>query len=123
MINQEFKVLGRKFQMLPNFGICCRGLRELKVASFRACVPCSCSVVVTHVFRLFISCGGPKRSPNVCVKSCYLQNTRSCGMNLSLFHCHRAVIFFVNDFISNFQGIVVNMSKIEFISIPLLRSV
>ena len=27
IINQEFQVLGRKYQMLPNFGICCRELR------------------------------------------------------------------------------------------------
>ena len=38
MTNQEFKAIGRKLQVLPNFGICCRELRELKVTSSRACV-------------------------------------------------------------------------------------
>ena len=31
-------------QVLPNFGICCRELRGLKVASFRACVRSFCSI-------------------------------------------------------------------------------
>ena len=31
MINQEFKALGRKYQMFPYFGICCRELRGLEV--------------------------------------------------------------------------------------------
>ena len=37
-INQEFKAQGTKFQLLPNFGICCRELEGLKVVSFHACV-------------------------------------------------------------------------------------
>ena len=38
MINQEFKALGIKYLVLPNFGICCRELRVLKVTSFCTCV-------------------------------------------------------------------------------------
>ena len=38
MINQEFKAQGTKYQMLPDLGICCRELRGLKLAIFRACV-------------------------------------------------------------------------------------
>ena len=45
MINQEFKALGRKYQVFPNFGICCEELRELKVVSFCRCVHSFCSVV------------------------------------------------------------------------------
>ena len=52
MINQEFQVLGRKYQVLPNFGICCRELRGLKVTSFRACVRSFCSVVVEKIASL-----------------------------------------------------------------------
>ena len=44
MINQEFKAPGRKYQVLLNFRICCRELRELKVTIFRACVRSFCSV-------------------------------------------------------------------------------
>ena len=35
MINQEFKAMGRKFQVLPNFGICCRELGGLKIRVLR----------------------------------------------------------------------------------------
>ena len=45
MINQQFKALGRKYQVLPNFGICCRELRRLKVTGFRACEHSFCSVI------------------------------------------------------------------------------
>ena len=38
MINQEFQVLERKYQVLPSFGIRFRELKGLKVTSFRACV-------------------------------------------------------------------------------------
>ena len=45
MINQDFKAPGIKYQVLPNFGICCcRELAGLKVTSFRACVRSLCSV-------------------------------------------------------------------------------
>ena len=44
MINQEFKALQRKYQVLPNFGICCKEQRELKVANFCTCVRSFCSV-------------------------------------------------------------------------------
>ena len=44
MINQEFKAQGTKYQVLPNFGTCCRELGELKVTSFRACMRSFCSV-------------------------------------------------------------------------------
>ena len=46
MINQEFKALRRKYQVLPNFRICCKELRELKVATFaRACAVSALSIV------------------------------------------------------------------------------
>ena len=38
MINQEFKALGIKYEVLANVGICCRDLRGLKGTSFHACV-------------------------------------------------------------------------------------
>ena len=44
MTNQEFKAQGTKYQVLPNFGICCRELRELKVANFCTCVRSFCFV-------------------------------------------------------------------------------
>ena len=44
MISQEFKVQGTKYQVLPNFGICCRELGGLKVMSFLASVRSFCSV-------------------------------------------------------------------------------
>ena len=31
MINQQFRVLGRKYQLLPDLGICCRDLGGLTV--------------------------------------------------------------------------------------------
>ena len=31
MINQEFKAKGTKYQLSPNFGICCRVLRDSKL--------------------------------------------------------------------------------------------
>ena len=34
MINQEFKALRRKYQVLPNFGICCRELRGSELGVF-----------------------------------------------------------------------------------------
>ena len=30
MMNQKFKARGRKYQLLPNFGICCRELGRLR---------------------------------------------------------------------------------------------
>ena len=44
MINQEFKPHGRKYQVLPNFRICCKELRRLKVTSFGGGVHSFCSV-------------------------------------------------------------------------------
>ena len=44
ILNQEFKALGTKYQVLPNFGTCARELGGLKVTSFRACVRSFCSV-------------------------------------------------------------------------------
>ena len=44
MVNQELMTLGRKHQVLPDFGICCRELTGLKVASFRTCMRSFCSV-------------------------------------------------------------------------------
>ena len=37
MMNQEFEAQGIRYQVLLNFGICCRELRVLKVATFCAC--------------------------------------------------------------------------------------
>ena len=37
-VNQEFKAQGTKYQVLLNFGICCRELVGLKVTIFSACV-------------------------------------------------------------------------------------
>ena len=34
MMNQEFEAQGRKYQLLPNFGISCTEQRGLKVTSF-----------------------------------------------------------------------------------------
>ena len=45
MMNQEFTAKRTTYQVLPIFGICCRELKGLKVASFRACVHSFCSVV------------------------------------------------------------------------------
>ena len=46
MINQEFKVQGTKYQVLSNFGICCRELGGLEVTSFGTCVHSFCSVLL-----------------------------------------------------------------------------
>ena len=47
MINQEFKAQGTKYQVLPNFAICCMELKVLRVANFRACVLSFCSVLLS----------------------------------------------------------------------------
>ena len=52
MTNQEFMAQERKYQELPNFGICCRELRVLKVASFRACVRSFCSEISTIIDKM-----------------------------------------------------------------------
>ena len=52
MINQEFKAGGRKYQVLPNFGLCCGELGGLKCMSFRACVHSFCSVALIHKAKL-----------------------------------------------------------------------
>ena len=44
MINQEFKAQRTKYQVLPNFAICRRELRVLKVTSICACVRSFCFV-------------------------------------------------------------------------------
>ena len=44
MINQEFKAQGTKYQVLTNFGFCCRELAGFKVTSFRTCKRSFCSV-------------------------------------------------------------------------------
>ena len=44
-INQEFKAQGTKYQVLPNFGICCRELGGIKVTSSCACMRSFCSVM------------------------------------------------------------------------------
>ena len=59
MINQEFKARGRKYQVLTKFGICCRELGGLKVASFRACVRSFCSVTFEGIVEapcVMLSC-------------------------------------------------------------------
>ena len=48
-MNQEFKAIGTKYQVLSNFGICCWELAGLKVTSFRACVRSFCSVYLSFV--------------------------------------------------------------------------
>ena len=40
--------------MLPNFWICCRELRRLKVTSFRACVRSVCSVECSAIKKKFV---------------------------------------------------------------------
>ena len=44
------KVQGRKYQVLPNFEICCKELRGLKVTSFRARAHGFCSVTENRVW-------------------------------------------------------------------------
>ena len=44
MMNQEFKARGRKYYVLPNFGLCCRELEGLKATSFHTCVRSVCYV-------------------------------------------------------------------------------
>ena len=44
MINQEFKAQGTKYQVLPNFGTCCRELGAFRVTTIPACVCSFCSV-------------------------------------------------------------------------------
>ena len=44
MINQKFKAIGRKYQVLLNLEVCCRELRGIQVTSFCACVRSFCSV-------------------------------------------------------------------------------
>ena len=47
MINQEFKALGRKYGVLPDFGICCKELGGAKLRVFAH----ACAVSA-------LSCGG-----------------------------------------------------------------
>ena len=42
---QDFKVIGRKYQVLPNFGICCRELGGLKLKIYAHA--CAVSVLPT----------------------------------------------------------------------------
>ena len=47
MINEEFKALGRKCGVLPNFGICCRELGGSKLRVFvHACAVSALSHVI-----------------------------------------------------------------------------
>ena len=48
MINQEFKVLGTKYEELPNFGICCKEQEGLKATNVRSDERSLCSVVKEH---------------------------------------------------------------------------
>ena len=43
MLNQEFEAQERKYQVLPNFGICCLKIDGLEVTSFCACMRSICS--------------------------------------------------------------------------------
>ena len=52
MINEEFEAQGTKYQVLLNFGICCRELGELKVTSFRACVRSFCSIFPVRYLKM-----------------------------------------------------------------------
>ena len=52
MINQEFKALERKYQALPNFGICCRKLGGSKLRVFvHACAVSALSSKVFNCIR------------------------------------------------------------------------
>ena len=44
----ELKAQGRKYQMLPNFGICCMELDGLKVKRFRTCVRSFSGIPIQH---------------------------------------------------------------------------
>ena len=51
MINQEFKALGRRCQVLLNFGICCRELVGSKLRVFgHACAVSALSVEIMIAF-------------------------------------------------------------------------
>ena len=46
-INQEFKAQGKQYQVLPNFGICCRELRGSMLGVFaHACAVSALSITV-----------------------------------------------------------------------------
>ena len=47
VVSQEIKAEGTKYELLPNFGICCREQGGLKVTSFCACVRSFCSLALT----------------------------------------------------------------------------
>ena len=95
MINQEFKTLGRKYQMLPNFGIYCKALGELKVASFCACVRRFCSVSSNDILYLlcyidFTTIQGSRRyerfDHKIIAKRClYCGKLRQCQMTTNVF--------------------------------------
>ena len=56
MINQEFKAKGTKYQVLPNFKICCRELGGSKQRVFaHACAVCTLSIwhKTDHVTFMF----------------------------------------------------------------------
>ena len=56
MINRGFKALGRKYLVLPNFGICFRELRELKVTNFaHTCAVSALSLIPKPVTRKTIA--------------------------------------------------------------------
>ena len=52
MINQEFKALGRKYQVLPTLGICYRELRGLnKAMSCREGLRSFCLSFISYLFE------------------------------------------------------------------------
>ena len=53
--NQEFKAQGTKYQVLLNFGICCRELRGPKVTSFRTCMRSFCTVDLSNISFMVVN--------------------------------------------------------------------
>ena len=85
MINQGFQTLGRKYQLLPNSGICCRELRGLKVTSFRACVRSFCSVTTASIViprTVMLLCSFTNLMGVKCILS-LVNNTGSGGFAVS----------------------------------------
>ena len=56
MINQEFKAQGRIYQVLPNFGVCCRELGGSKLRDFaHACAVSALSCQIDYFSNSYIS--------------------------------------------------------------------
>ena len=80
MINQEFKALGRKHQVLPNFEICCRELGGPKLRFFvHSCAVSALSVVNKPVIP--ISLQTLKRAHDGYSPAKYSEKRRSLNIN------------------------------------------